>query len=300
MPLFDSIFSAPGRFYRGNLHTHSTHSDGVREPEAVASAYRQAGYDFLAMTDHFEERYGWPVTDLSNCCDEGFMTLPGAELHAPANSLGELWHILAVGLPLDFPPPRAGEKGPQLAARAAEAGAFVGIAHPACSGLSLEDVQALPAAHAIEIYNHNGAINIDRGDGWYLCEAALNVERRVAAYAADDSHFKTEDHFGGWVEVRAERLEATAILSALKSGQFYSSQGPKILDVRADGNDLEVECSPARTVMAVGRGARGAFQHGEEQTRFRLPLTKFRGGYLRVTVVDKNGKRAWTNPIWPT
>ena len=26
-------FTAPGRFWRGNLHTHSTNSDGVLPPE---------------------------------------------------------------------------------------------------------------------------------------------------------------------------------------------------------------------------------------------------------------------------
>ena len=43
--------------------------------------------------------------------------------------LGAPWHILAVGLPLDFArsPWRT---GPQLARRALEAGAFVVAAHP--------------------------------------------------------------------------------------------------------------------------------------------------------------------------
>ncbi|MEL6736645.1 MAG: phosphotransferase, partial [Pseudomonadota bacterium] len=34
-----SAFSAPGRFWRGNLHTHSTVSDGVLEPEEVCRRY---------------------------------------------------------------------------------------------------------------------------------------------------------------------------------------------------------------------------------------------------------------------
>ena len=56
-------FSAAGRFYRGNLHTHSTLSDGTLPPEAVCAHYREAGYDFLALTDHFQRRYGFPVAD---------------------------------------------------------------------------------------------------------------------------------------------------------------------------------------------------------------------------------------------
>ncbi|MCU0944651.1 MAG: hypothetical protein MUF65_04695, partial [Rubritepida sp.] len=101
----DPAFAAPGRFWKGNLHTHSTASDGVRAPEAVCATYREAGYDFLALTDHFLAKYGFPIVDTRPFRAPGFTTILGAELHAPATALGELWHILALGLPLDFAPP---------------------------------------------------------------------------------------------------------------------------------------------------------------------------------------------------
>jgi hypothetical protein len=59
----DLLHSGDGRFWRGNLHCHSDRSDGMWAPERVAAAYREAGYDFIALSDHFEERYGWRVTD---------------------------------------------------------------------------------------------------------------------------------------------------------------------------------------------------------------------------------------------
>ena len=46
-------FSVPGRFWRGNLHTHSHLSDGALSPEHVVEAYKRAGYDFLQLSDHF-------------------------------------------------------------------------------------------------------------------------------------------------------------------------------------------------------------------------------------------------------
>jgi predicted metal-dependent phosphoesterase TrpH len=42
-------FSSPGRFWRGNLHTHSHLSDGALSPEHVVDAYKRAGYDFLQL-----------------------------------------------------------------------------------------------------------------------------------------------------------------------------------------------------------------------------------------------------------
>ena len=37
---------------RGNLHAHTTFSDGVRTPQALVEEYEARGYDFLAITDH--------------------------------------------------------------------------------------------------------------------------------------------------------------------------------------------------------------------------------------------------------
>src|SRR5438874_12906010 len=37
---------------RGNLHAHTTFSDGVKEPNELVAAYDALGYDFLAITDH--------------------------------------------------------------------------------------------------------------------------------------------------------------------------------------------------------------------------------------------------------
>ena len=49
--------------FRGNLHCHSNRSDGTVSPEEVARAYRDAGYDFILLSDHFEAEYGWRITD---------------------------------------------------------------------------------------------------------------------------------------------------------------------------------------------------------------------------------------------
>lgn len=40
------------RWWRGNLHTHDLWSDGDDFAESVASRYREAGYHFLALTNH--------------------------------------------------------------------------------------------------------------------------------------------------------------------------------------------------------------------------------------------------------
>jgi predicted metal-dependent phosphoesterase TrpH len=211
-------FSAPGRFWRGNLHTHSNLSDGALEPRAVVDAYKNAGYDFMQLSEHFIGNFDFPIADTRGFRSNNFTTLIGAELHAPETAVGELWHIVAAGLPLDFPRNLDGETGAQVARRAHEAGAFIGIAHPAWSQLTIEDGRAIDCAHAVEIYNHGCAIENDRGDGWYLADQLLTEGKRLTAFATDDAHFKTPDHFGGWVHVKAESLDPDALLQSLKQG----------------------------------------------------------------------------------
>ncbi|HEV2107308.1 MAG TPA: CehA/McbA family metallohydrolase [Thermomicrobiales bacterium] len=292
-------FDRPGRFYRGNLHTHSTVSDGMLDPVDVVRRYREQGYDFLAITDHFMESFGFPVVDTRLFRDDGFTTLLGAELHGPALEHGEPWHLLAVGLPLDFPPALEGETGPAIASRAAAAGAFVGIAHPAWYSLTLDDALLVEAAHAVEIYNETTVQDNDRGESWYLSDQLGLRGRRLFAFASDDAHFAGRpDAFGGWTQVRAKALEPEELLAALKAGHFYSSQGPELHDIHVDDDRLHVACSPASLIIASGKGSRSQAARGDGLTSGSFDLERFRDSFCRVTVIDATGKRAWSNPIW--
>lgn len=301
-----SPFSLPGRFWRGNIHTHTNQSDGVLSPEAVVEAYKNAGYDFLQLSEHFIEHYNWPINDTRKFRSNDFTTLIGVELHAPETSAGELWHIVAAGLPFDFPPCGPNETGVQLAKRAREAGAFVGIAHPAWSQLTLEDGLALTSAHAVEIYNHGCAVENDRGDGWYLHDQLMNEGKRLSAFATDDAHFKSPDHFGGWVNVKAQSLDPDVLLQALKDGHYYSSQGPQFHDIKLHGKEIEIACSPVDTITVVCGNSRTCTKTGKAITSAGFDLAKLETGWLlkkpspwfRVTVIDHAGKRAWSNPYW--
>lgn len=302
-----SAFTSPGRFWRGNLHTHSTLSDGILSPEEVCRRYRAEGYDFLALTDHFIGRYGYPIADTTGFRSRGFTTLLGAELHSGKMGNGELWHILAVGLPADFAPsnspdflPVAGqETAEELCARAVAAGAFVAIAHPQWSGLTLADARGIVSTHAVEIYNHGCAMGCDRPDGFGIADLLLTEGRHLSLIATDDAHFSEPDHFGGWVMVKATENTPEALLSALKQGDFYSTQGPELHDVVLDGHQVIVESSAIRSAIAIGQGTGAKGVHGQSMTRSVIPLERLNDSpWIRVSVIDAAGKRAWSNPIW--
>jgi predicted metal-dependent phosphoesterase TrpH len=305
MPHQLSAFTAPGRFFRGNLHTHSLRSDGVLSPEEVCRRYRAEGYDFLALTDHFVGFFDYPIVDTTAFRTSDFTTILGAELHSGTMENGELWHILAVGLPFDFAPskspgffPEPGqETGPELAARAIAAGAFVAIAHPQWSGLTVEDARSMAFAHAVEIYNHGCATGCDRPDGFAILDQLLAEGKKLNLIATDDAHFSEPDHFGGWVMVKSEENTPEALLEALKRGDFYSSQGPQINNVTIEGTHIHVEMSACVSMIISGSGTAAKAVHGHSMTKATLPLARFANSpFVRVTVIDASGKRAWSNP----
>ena len=299
-----------GRFFRGNLHCHSSRSDGLLGPEEVVAAYRDAGYDFLCLSDHFEEEYGWRVTDTRALRDENFTTILGAELSsAPWEERNAYW-VTAAGLPPDFGAPPADDHAEAIR-RAADLGAFVVMLHPGLNNLPLaaaDGLSALDAVHAVEVYNHNCAMAAlpDRAEGAYMLDGLLERGRKVLVNAGDDAHFvHPRDRFGGWVEVYCDRLDPDALLDSLKAGRYYSTQGPELQELLVDGDRLRVQTSDAYAISLTTGGDRwlcGSERHGEDVapiTEAEFDLAPFRGSYRRVTVVDPAGRRAWSNPIWP-
>jgi hypothetical protein len=299
-----------GRFFRGNLHCHSNKSDGLLEPEAVVGAYREAGYDFLCLSDHFEEEYGWRVTDTRSWRDDNFTTILGAELSSAPWDKRDCYWVTAAGLPLDFgaPPP---DDQAEAIRRAADVGALVVMLHPGLNNLPLAAADGLPAleaVHAVEAYNHNCAMAAlpDRANGAYILDGLLEKGHRMLVNAGDDAHFAhPRDRFGGWVEVHCEGLHPEALLESMKDGRYYSTQGPELLELIVDGEQLGVETSEAYAISLTGGGDRwqsGSERHGEVGAPImeaEFDLSPFRGSYCRITVVDQAGRRAWSNPIWP-
>ncbi len=294
-------FDKPGKFWRGNLHTHSTRSDGTLTPEAVCEVYRQAGYDFLALTDHFTAMNDFPLVDTRPYRTADFTTILGAELHTGRTELGQRWHILAVGLPLDFAPHPADETGPEAVQRALEAGAYVAVAHPQWYGLTESDVMSLNDAHAIEVYNGICDVHNDRPDSLYMLDLMLARGQRFTACATDDAHF-VENKSGfmtGWVWVKSEELDPDSLLASLKAGAYYSSTGPQIHDIQVyPGEKIVVRCSPVERIFVTGTGAQTANACGTELQEAELSLEAIKSPYCRVTVRDAKRRRAWSNPIW--
>ena len=294
-------FDQPGTYFKGNIHSHSTHSDGLLEPAEVVNAYRDRGYDFVAITDHFLERYGYPITNTEALRSPGFTTLLGVEMHVGRLQNGILWDLLAIGLPADFAPVGDDETDVELVTRAQAAGAFVAIPHPAWNGVVHGDgKRIIEHVDAIEIHNEGHTLDSDRGSGWFLADSLATAGYRFSTFAADDAHFKADrfDRFGGWIHVKAEANEPESLLSAMKAGHYYASTGAVIREVAITDREIVVETDPAIGIMLGGAGTVRQYVRGNGLTRAAFQRSMFESDFFRVIVIQANGKKAWSSPVW--
>lgn len=295
-------FDKPGTFYRGNIHGHSTESDGHWTPDEYIAQYRNNGYDFVAITDHFLKRYNFPMVDTIKYRSDDFTTIIGAELHHKQTKFGELWHLLAVGLPLDFAPYTDDESPADVVKRALDAGAFVAVPHPNWYTLTIEDFETLGQVHAVECYNGTADRYNDRGYSWHYIDTLTLMGHRVGALAVDDLHMEAgrADFMSGWVYVKAEALTPDALVAALKAGHYYSSTGAQIHHIEViEGKTIRVECAPAQAIQVNGDRAWTLREDGHGLVSAEFDISKWQSPRVcRVTVIDKHGGRAWSNPIW--
>ena len=286
-----SLFSSPGRWLKGNLHTHTTNSDGHLTPAEIGRIYRDAGYDFLAITDHGR------FTDPGPVQDAGLVAIPGMECHAGTNAAGELHHVVALGISEAVRvEPEHGLQGLIDAIR--EANGHAVLAHPYWHGCTSADLLEADGWFALEVYNQVCQAFIARGESSETWDQVLGAGRQVWGLAVDDCHHAGPDIFGGWVWVKTDEPTAPGIMQSLLSGRFYASSGPKILSVERDGDRVRVRCSPAQTIALIGKGSSGHACHapvGELIEEAVLDWGRARD-YVRLVVRDERGRGAWCNP----
>lgn len=293
--IYQNPFALPGTFYRGNAHAHSTHSDGVQTLDERFEAYRRRGYDFLVMTDHNTTR---PVDGYSR---DGFLAIPGIELH-PLNPYGgETYHIVGIGVgePID---PTPADPNDVIAAINEQGGVAI-LAHPYWCGHTLLDFLELRGYVGVEVYNATCCVSISKGHSESHWDDLLDRVGPVVGLAVDDCHKATEDAYQGWIMVKAEELTAPAIIEAIRNGAFYSTQGPEIRELRVEPSDqgpyLYVETSPAKRIVFKARAYHGYCldaQDGRLVESAECPMLS-QHGYLRVEVTARDGKKAWSNPF---
>lgn len=296
-----SFFENRGMWLKGNIHSHTTVSDGVCEPDRQIRDYRDRGYDFLAVTDH-------NIMDSFQQELEGICLIPGWERDI-TYSKTKCVHLVGLsGRPageqkafsMERPDPSE-VTVQQLTDSMRADGQFVVLAHPVFSRMEPAEISNLTGYQAIEVFNMGCERICHAGRADVYWDMLLRAGRRVLGIACDDTHGKTQksDRFGGWISVNAREKSGPAIMEAVGDGNFYSTMGPEIYDWGIEDGAVYVCCSPVKEIHFVTYPPRGAARYAGENmmTGDRYEL-KGSEAYVRVECVDAFGNTAWTNPAF--
>jgi len=261
---------------KGQLHCHTTGSDGAQTPLAVATAYKTAGYDFLAITDHDNITPDPVVAGLTfiQSVEESISH------HIVAYDITERSGSLDVQTVLNFHEDR---------------NKITSIAHPNWINmyqLTADEMAKLSEYNFTEVYNN--VLDSYAESQW---DYALSTYKKVFATAVDDCHDITGAKFnGGWVVVFTETNTKDAILESLRNGNFYASTGNDI-SISFSGNEITASSAASSTITFIGWNGK-ALQTTAGVTTATYTI-KGDEGYIRVrSVRTSDSKYAWSQPIF--
>ncbi len=320
-----------GHFYKANLHCHSNISDGRLSPEELKKIYKEHGYSILSITDH---NLLVPHKELD---DEDFLTLNGYELNVNQtgsdydgkthmcaialesdNIIDPCWHRTKFIYPCerakshlikydtehpDFIREYSGEGISRMMKTLREHGFFVTYNHPSWSLENLDVYKNYDGMNAIEIYNTScNAAGLLSNDS-HCYDDMLRNNKRIYCIAADDNHNDYDildgrcDSFGGFVMIKADKLEYRTVTKALEDGNFYASTGPSIYELYFEDGKVYVKTSDAKRIYLTTAIRYYRVKTANVSEKINEAVFDLRNDikYFRITVEDENGKFAYSN-----
>lgn len=276
--------------WKVNFHMHTTLSDGAKTPDEALSIYKNAGYDAVALTDHW--RYG-EAGDF-----EGMAVLSGVEYNTRGgDGIKGFFHVVGVGLESE---PGADEISrdssvQELIDAIRAHGGLAILAHPAWS-LNPPDVLAtLRNVDATEIYNTISGVHMSRrADSSLILDMLACKGVFWPLLATDDVHAYDTDGPVSWVMVECAAPTRDELLGAVREGRFYATQGPEV-HIWRDSDFFIVRSSPVREVVVQSNTAwapRVFVGDGLTETKYKI---NGNDAFVRAEVTDVYGRKAWTN-----
>ena len=332
--MYIELIPEAGKFYKANLHCHTTISDGKQTPEQVKEFFKSRGYSAVCDTDH-EVLVGH-----EDLCDDEFIALHGYEVAIKKDEGGHTglfmpvyhFNIIAKTQSQRYMP-RFYRDNPSCAgdsrrwihevgvydkegddyidhteydvnwindylAGVRDGGYLITYNHPMWSMQSALDYAGLKNIHAIEAIN-GGCIVLNDNTSLHY-ETLLRQGLRIVPVGGDDNHAETHCALG-WTMIKAPELTYEALTDAYEKGYCYASEGPEILSLVIKDGKIIVKTSEAAaiTLFADSRYVRTKRSRTETYTEaeFEYVPEKF-GKYFRFEVRDAAGYRAFSNAYY--
>jgi hypothetical protein len=270
---------------KGNLHTHSTRSDGKLPPQEIIRRYAGLGHRFLAFADHDI------LADYAGLDACGMLLVPANEISSAGGP-----HLLDVGAKTWVRPDQDRQAAIDQINR--ESG-FAVLSHPNWQDnydhYTMRRLLELQGYRGVEIYN-GGCLN---GPGSPLAvdkwDQLLSAGRKVWGFANDDTHEPGEIGFA-WNVAGVAELTVPALLEALHGGNFYASTGVDIEFIRAAGGALHVRAPQAEAISLLGNhGIRYGYVEAPD---LKMDIRDLPTNYVRVECYGFAQKTAWSQPLF--
>jgi len=308
-----SVSSAYVPFWaKANTHTHTTNSDGDSSPAVVVGLYQGKEYSILAITDHGKVTNCTPFTNLSFICVNSEEWT--SSKHMTRINVSAAYNNNIVNL--------------QNAVNAANSeGGFAIIAHPNWSSTpwSVAELTSLQNYTAMEIYNK--VIERLSPDPYSVSkwDEVLKTGKKIFGVAADDMHQVNVDLGYGFTKVYMPEFTKSAYINSMRTGYFYSSQGPSMdsspftlvcdelssyhMGESANCSAVRISATISatnsslvmRNISLIKDGAVINFTSCSLQNcSFSYSENVSSSGYYRIQAIDSGNKQIWSNPIWVT
>ncbi len=284
--------------YKGNLHTHTTASDGKLTPDQIADLYKFNGYDFLIITDH------WKLSK-TEYHKNGLLLISGIEYNFGQNVQEGVFHVVGIGMKCD-PNVNRNDTPESAVEKIHSVEGLADIAHPAWSMNTVEQLKRMKNADFTEIYNSVSDLpaNCRPYSGDVLDKLAADENGKLFPLAAvDDSHWCNGEECKSFIYVQAEYCTPENILENIKKGNFLASQGPT-LNVTQTEDGIIITCPPEDKIVtliyftdAVWTPNRTTIAPpGEYITKSVFHPTGTES-YVRIEATSASGKKAWSQYI---
>ncbi len=300
-----ATLAAQHRWFKGNVHVHTSETDGNATPEEVARWYRDHGYGFLVLTDHDQRT---PVKGLRGQfkIPDEFLLLAGVEVSDRVD--GRPVHLNGLGV-RETVLPQGGETVTEAIDRnlgaISSAGGLAVLNHPnglLRAALEVDEIAASQVEHfEVCCADYRGGSGHPSTDE--IWDGVLSRGRRLFGIAADDAHEfgpEAKDPGSAWVMVWATALGRDEIIAALRDGAFYATTGVQLEEVAAlPGERLCLDIAQGeaygfRTVF-IGRGGQVL---AVDETLTPCYELKEEDLYVRARVERSDGALGWVQPLW--
>lgn len=276
------------KWFRGNLHTHTTNSDGRLSPADAVELYKSAGYDFLALTDH------WALSEQGK--SGKLLLIPGCEFNSPTGDTRDgVFHIVGIGM-TENPMIKQGSDMQSAINAINNAGGIAIFAHPAWSLNNPEQIKQFYGLSGVEIFNSTcGLPSNTRPYSGIIIDLLARDGYILPIMAADDAHSYNGDQTKSFIMVNAEELTQVSVLSAIRSGNMYASQGPELY-LTLEGDTVTAVSSPVKHIFFYTDTCGGVVitKSGLTGASYKLRPSDH---FVRAEALDAGGRYAWSQII---